>query len=107
VTTPTAVSLLTNDVDVLTSSPIVNGSFDQGLTRWTQKILGHSTSGTPGNINGLNGFAQLTENESFLVSLNQTFEVPDGPHTSTRDVPVPQRTENSVKPKAFKRLAGG
>ena len=83
VTTPNAVSLLTNDVDALTTSPIVNGRFDQGLTGWNQEIIGHADSQIAGRING---FARFTENDSFLVSLNQTFEVPAGPQTISVDL---------------------
>ena len=83
--TDTAVVLL-NGTDTLTSSPIVNGRFNQGLTGWTTQIVGHAGNTQPGTVSGLNGYARLTENGSFLTSLQQTFTVPASPQTISFDV---------------------
>ena len=83
--TDTAVVLL-NQTDTLLSSPIVNGRFDQGLTGWTTQVVGHSANQRPGMISGINGFAQFTENESFLTSLQQSFVVPNVPQTLSFDL---------------------
>ncbi|MEJ7593515.1 MAG: VCBS repeat-containing protein [Planctomycetaceae bacterium] len=78
--------LLLNAGDTLNSSRIVNGRFDQGLTGWTTQINGHAATDQPGVVAGLNGFARLTENQSFLTSLQQTFSVPASPQTLSFDV---------------------
>lgn len=83
--TDTAIVLL-NGTDTLTSSPIVNGRFDQGLTGWTTQIVGHAGTSQPGTVSGLNGYARLTENGSFLTSLQQTFTLPASPQTISFDV---------------------
>lgn len=78
--------VLRNDADSLSSGPIANGRFDEGLTGWTTQIVGHTDSRRPGVISGLNGFAEFTENESFITSLQQTFVVPDSPQTLSFDL---------------------
>ena len=83
--------LLLNAPDTLTSSPIVNGRFDQGLTGWTTQIVGHTAGNQggvhqPGTVSVLNGSARLTENQSFLTSLQQTFRVPTSAQSLSFDV---------------------
>jgi len=80
------VTLLANDDDPLTSSPITNGDFSLGLTGWKTEVVGHAESANAGSVNALGGFAQLAENESFLVSISQTFTVPPSPQTISFDV---------------------
>ena len=77
----TQVTVLLNDDDTLTESPIENGEFEFGLTGWQTEVQGHGDNATPGRINAQGGFAQLHENESFLVSLYQSFQVPPAPET--------------------------
>jgi hypothetical protein len=80
------VNLLLGDDDPLTNSPITNGLFSAGLTGWQTEIIGHSSDTNPGSISALGGFAQLRENQSFLVSLQQTFTIPPTPHTLSLDI---------------------
>jgi hypothetical protein len=80
------VTVLFNDDDPLTSSPIANGDFSAGLTGWQAEVLGHAPDATPGSVSALGGFAQLRENHSFVVSLQQTFVVPPSPQTMSLDI---------------------
>ena len=80
------VTILSADDDPLTLSPITNGDFSSALTGWNSEVVGHNGTQTPGRVSALGGFAQLYENESFLVSVNQTFEVPPNPQTITFDI---------------------
>ncbi|MCA9214985.1 MAG: VCBS repeat-containing protein, partial [Planctomycetales bacterium] len=82
----TQVNILTANDDPLPVSPIANGDFSLALTGWETEIVGHVTDGAPGRINALGGFVQLHENESFLVSLNQSFEIPPTPQTISFDL---------------------
>ena len=82
----TQVTILSSDDDPLGVSPIVNGDFSLGMTGWQTEIVGHDESAVPGRVNTLGGFAQLTENESFLVSLHQTFTIPPTPQTIQFDI---------------------
>ena len=79
-------TLLLNDNDPLTTSPLANGDFSQGLTGWRTEIVGHASGATTGSISALGGFAQLRENQSFLVSLQQTFVVPPTPQQLSLDI---------------------
>jgi hypothetical protein len=98
----TQVTLLSSDNDAVTSSPIVNGNFSAGLTGWEIQIVGHAADATPGAINALGGFAQLHENESFLVSLQQTFEIPPAPQTISFDIEsLGLKTADAGVPDAF------
>jgi RHS repeat-associated protein len=81
----TAVVFL-NSTDSLRTSPIVNGAFDQGLSGWTIQSIGHSSAQRTGQVSGLNGFATLVENESFLTSLQQTFTIPANAESLSFDV---------------------
>jgi hypothetical protein len=38
-------TLLLNDNDLLTTSPLANGDFSQGLTGWQTHIVGHAPGG--------------------------------------------------------------
>ncbi len=55
-----------------------NGDFARGLQGWETEIVGHSAGGIPGSVTALGGQARLTENGSFLVSLQRGFTVPAG-----------------------------
>lgn len=79
-------TLLLQDSDPLASPPIVNGDFSAGLTGWTTEFVGQPAGGRPGSVNALSGFAQLTENESFLTTLQQSFLVPANPQTIEIDI---------------------
>ena len=43
-------ALLLNDNDPLTTSPLANGDFSQGLTGWRTEIVGHASGATTGSI---------------------------------------------------------
>ncbi len=81
------VVILINEPDPVVSSPIVNGRFEQGLTGWTTQIVGHSGNQVAGTVTSGGDFAVLTENQSFLTSLQQTFVVPSLPQTISFDIP--------------------
>jgi RHS repeat-associated protein len=78
--------LLLQDADPLASPPIENGDFSFGLTGWTTEFVGQQEGARPGSINAASGFAQFTENESFLTSLKQSFVVPANPQTISVDI---------------------
>jgi RHS repeat-associated protein len=82
----TQVTLLTASNDAFPVSPISNGDFSAGLTGWDTEIVGHSATGSLGRVSGLGGIAQLHENESFLVSLKQSFTIPPAPQTISIDL---------------------
>ena len=71
--------LLLNDSDVQATDPIVNGDFSGGLSGWSTQFIGHGDGQTPGTIEAISGAVRFTENESFLVSLQQTFLIPAAP----------------------------
>jgi hypothetical protein len=48
--------------------------------------VGHAAGATLGSASALGGFAQLRENQSFLVSLQQAFVVPPSPQTIALDI---------------------
>jgi len=108
------VTLLANDDDPLTSSPITNGDFSLGLTGWQTEVVGHAESANAGSVNALGGFVQLAENESFLVSISQTFTVPPSPQTISFDLTslgledpaggIPDAFEVSLLDEAFNSL---
>jgi IgGFc binding protein/Putative Ig domain/FG-GAP-like repeat len=80
------VTLLTNEPDPAPTPRIVNGDFAQGVTGWTTEVVGHAAGATPGAVSALGGVAQFRENESFLVSLQQTFVVPPTPQSISFDL---------------------
>lgn len=65
---------------------LANGSFGQGLTSWNVEVVGQRNQGVAGTVIAQSGFAQLVENESFLVSVNQAFVVPANPQSITVDI---------------------
>ena len=66
------VSLLVNDDDIQTDSPLKNGDFSAGLAGWRTEVVGHGSL-TAGVVTAQGGFVQLHENHSFLVSVQQEF----------------------------------
>ncbi len=55
---------------------ITNGRFSTGLSGWTASQSGGASA--PGSVTPVAGQAQLLEGDSFLVTLEQTFQVPAG-----------------------------
>ena len=80
------VYVLQQDPALLPSGPLANGDFSAGLTGWTTEVVGQVPGATPGTVNALGGFLQLTENASFLTSVHQTFLVPPQPQTLSVDL---------------------
>ena len=80
--------VLFNDDDVLASSPIVNGDFSNALIGWNTDVQGSRAGETPGKVESAGGIARLAENGSFLVSLQQTFTIPDAPVSISFDIDV-------------------
>ena len=96
------VTLLLRDPGELTTVPITNGDFSAGLAGWETEITGHADGAAPGVVNALGGLAQLHENESFLVSLQQTFVIPPSPQTLTIDIAaINLESPNGGVPDAF------
>lgn len=63
---------------------LTNGDFSGGLVGWT---VGESGGGfAPGSVDVVGGAAELLEGDSFVVSLSQTFVLPDGIATLSFDV---------------------
>jgi hypothetical protein len=56
---------------------LTNGSFAEGLAGWSTSELGGSAA--PGGVVAGGGVANISEGDSFLVTLSQTFQVPAGP----------------------------
>jgi hypothetical protein len=56
--------------------PICNGGFSSGLDHWT--VTESGGSGAPGDVTVEGGRAVFREGDSFLVSLEQTFTLPEG-----------------------------
>ncbi len=65
---------------------LINGSFGRGLSAWNTEITGQPTQFVAGSVNAQNGFVQLIENQSFLVSINQSFIVPAAPEKIEVDI---------------------
>ncbi len=82
----TGAVILTQVADTLASSPIVNGDFSAGLTGWQVQAIGQAAGQTSGTIRANSGYAQLTENNSFLTTLSQTFVIPPNPQTIEFDL---------------------
>ena len=57
-------------------SPLSNGDFADGLEGWT--VGEHGGGPSPGGVQVEGAFARLTEGDSFLVGLSQSFLVPEG-----------------------------
>jgi hypothetical protein len=64
--------------------PILNGDFDDGLLHWIVTESGGSV--TPGSVTPVDGQAELLEGGSFLVTLEQEFEVQAGTPTLQFDL---------------------
>ena len=73
------VATLSQVPDPLVSSPIVNGNFADGLTGWHVQAVGQPVGQAAGTIRASSGFAQITENSSFLTTLSQSFVIPPTP----------------------------
>ena len=95
------VTVLLNDDDALASSPIVNGDFSNALIGWTTDIQGNRAGEISGKIESAGGVARLVENGSFLVSLQQTFTIPDAPVSISFDVDVDLDSPAGGVPDAF------
>lgn len=83
--------VLLRDPHPLPTSPIVNGDFARGLTGWTVETIGNPTQGQsvqgqPASVRSLGGMAQLSEDDSLLTSLSQSFIIPPSPQTISLDV---------------------
>ncbi len=87
VTSGDAITVLDNQRTQLQTPPTIgNGSFGQGLTGWNTEIVGHQSNEQAGSVIAQSGFAQLVENESFLVSANQDIVIPANPQTIEVDL---------------------
>lgn len=73
ITTALASLVLLSSTDA--SAQLVNGAFDQGLEGWQTTAEGNGTS--PGEARAVSGGAELVEGDAFLVSLTQSFVVPE------------------------------
>lgn len=82
----TGAAILTQVADTLASSPIVNGDFSAGLTHWQVQAIGQTAGQAAGTIRANSGYAQFTENNSFLTTLSQTFVIPPNPQTIEFDL---------------------
>ncbi len=78
------IAVVAKDNDLLTTAPLVNGDFSQSLTGWSARAMGGR--GIAGSVTASDGAARLQENDSFLVSLRQTFVVPPSPQVLTFDL---------------------
>jgi len=86
VSSGTSVTLLTADADPQSEPSIENGDFSQGLIGWNTEIVGHSRPSEAGTVNAQSEIAQLTENGSFIVGLNQKFSIPASAQTLSFDL---------------------
>ena len=73
-------TILQNSKSQTDLSPVIdNGTFGRGLSDWNVEVVGERTPDTAGRVIAQSGFAQLVENESFLVSINQSIVIPNSP----------------------------
>ena len=87
VTSGDQLTILYNERSQTQSAPTIeNGSFGQRLTGWNVEVVGHQLNQQAGTVIAQSGFLQLVENESFLVSANQDFVVPENPQTVEVDI---------------------
>ena len=87
VTSGDQITVLGNEKTQLQTSPTLNnGGFGLGLTGWNTEIIGHRSADVAGTVIAQSGFAQLVENESFLVSVNQEITIPANPETIEVDL---------------------
>ncbi len=75
--TPTQVSLLRNTGGHRLVEALTNGDFGNGLSGWQIEVVGHGADRLPGQVLAAGGVATLVENQSFRVSLAQTFRLGD------------------------------
>ena len=94
-------TVLLNDNDALATSPIVNGDFSNAMIGWNADIQGNRAGEIPGKIESAGGVARLVENGSFLVSLQQTFTIPDAPVSISFDIDVDLDSPAGGVPDAF------
>ena len=71
----TSWTLLLNDNDPLTTGPLANGDFSQGLTGWRTEIVGHASGAMAGSISAGGGFAQLLREGLHGVRLGFRFSM--------------------------------
>ena len=74
-----SVTILENRSETFSGPTVTNGGFGQGLSAWNVEIVGQRNEAVAGSVIAQSGFAQLVENESFLVSINQAISIPDDP----------------------------
>ena len=73
-------TILQNSKSQTDLSPVIdNGTFGRGLSDWNVEVVGERTPDAAGRVIAQSGFAQLVENESFLVSINQSIVIPVAP----------------------------
>ena len=95
------VTVVRNENAVLVSGPIINGDFTNGLTGWKVETRGHHAGSLAGRVETSGGFVRLVENESFLVSVQQRFTLPEAPVSISFDVRVALEAPNGGLPDAF------
>ena len=95
------VTVVRNENAVLVSRPITNGDFTNGLTGWKVETRGHRAGSLAGRVETSGGFVRLVENESFLVSVQQRFTLPEAPVSISFDVRVALEAPNGGLPDAF------
>ncbi|MEO1525906.1 MAG: putative Ig domain-containing protein [Planctomycetota bacterium] len=81
-----SVTVLTNDDDPQATSAIRNGRFSRSLLGWDQVSLGAAPGSVSGVVQSLGEGIQLVENDSFLVSIQQSITVPESPETISFDL---------------------
>ena len=80
-------SILRNERVESDAGPVIeNGTFGQNLTAWNVEIVGQPDETVSGSVIAQSGLAQLIENQSFLVSINQPFVVPEAPERIEVDI---------------------
>ena len=80
-------TILQNERVESDSGPVIeNGTFGRNLTAWNTEIVGQPDDTVAGSVIAQSGFAQLIENQSFLVSINQPFVVPEAPERIEVDI---------------------
>ena len=94
-------TVLLNDNDALASSPIINGDFSNAIIGWNSDVQGNRDGEIPGKIESDRGVARLVENGSFLVSLQQTFTIPNAPVSISFNVDIELDDPTGGVPDAF------
>ncbi|MGN6134711.1 MAG: FG-GAP repeat domain-containing protein [Aureliella sp.] len=70
----------------LATPPIVNGDFSEGLLGWKVESVGQQPGQPAGEVQSVGGMAQLTEHQSLLTTLSQSFIVPPDPQYLSLDL---------------------